>query len=140
MSRSPRVVPKILLDEGFARSASTVLRDEFGIRAKHLGELDMIGASDVAVIQAAIRQHMVLATLDSDFHRMIALTGMRRPSVIRFRFDAPKASEQASLVASALRRIGLPLKVGVLATVQSVTAGDTLQIRWITLPVKRPSR
>ena len=71
---------KLLLDQGLPRSSASLLRSK-GIEAAHVGELGMHDASDETIIEYA-REHSfaVIATLDADFHALLAIGNASGPS------------------------------------------------------------
>jgi predicted nuclease of predicted toxin-antitoxin system len=69
---------KVVLDQGLPRSAVQHLAAA-GIPAVHVGELGMASATDEAILDETRRQQAVIVTLDADFHRLLAVTGGRRP-------------------------------------------------------------
>ena len=64
---------KLLLDQGLPLfSAAALLRDA-GIDTVHVGEIRMSEAEDAEIIQRAREEERVVATLDADFHTLLAL-------------------------------------------------------------------
>lgn len=62
---------KLLLDQGLPRSTVEFLADQ-GIVAEHVGDLGMGSAPDAMILDFARQRQMVVATLDADFHRLLA--------------------------------------------------------------------
>ena len=60
---------------------------------------------------------MVVATLDADFHALLALSGETRPSVIRVRVEGLRAEAFVTLLLPVIRRCQSDLEKGVLVTV-----------------------
>jgi predicted nuclease of predicted toxin-antitoxin system len=75
---------KLLLDQGLPLSAAALLRDA-GIDTIHVGEVGMSAAEDADIIQRAKEETRIIATLDADFHTLLALNIAIAPSVIRIR-------------------------------------------------------
>jgi predicted nuclease of predicted toxin-antitoxin system len=109
---------KLLLDEGMPLRAAALLRNA-GIKADHVLELNMGGASDEAILVRARSDNVVVATLDADFHQILAATGEIGPSVIRVRIERLAAEQMMVLLLSVLSRIGDELSTGVAVSVMS---------------------
>lgn len=77
---------KLLLDQGLPLSAAALLRDT-GVDTLHVGEIEMSEAEDVEIIQRARDEGRAVATLDADFHTLLALDEATSPSVIRIRIE-----------------------------------------------------
>ena len=58
---------------------------EAGFEALHVGDVDLLTASDAAIIEYARSHDLVLVTVDSDFAAMLAITGTEQPSVVQLR-------------------------------------------------------
>lgn len=56
-----------------------------GFEALHVGDVDLLTASDAAIIEYARAHNLVLVTVDSDFAAMLAITGTAQPSVVHLR-------------------------------------------------------
>jgi predicted nuclease of predicted toxin-antitoxin system len=63
---------KLLLDQGLPLSAASLLR-EAGINTVPVGEIGMSEAEDAEIIQRARDEARIVATLDADFHTLLAL-------------------------------------------------------------------
>ncbi|WP_375505832.1 DUF5615 family PIN-like protein [uncultured Nostoc sp.] len=85
---------KLLLDQGLPFSAAALLRDS-GIDTIHVGEIEMSEAEDGEIIQRAREERRVVATLDADFHTLLALDEATTPSVIRIRIERLRAQALA---------------------------------------------
>jgi predicted nuclease of predicted toxin-antitoxin system len=118
---------KLLLDQGTPRSAAALLR-QAGLDAVHTGECGLAGASDLQIIQRAADEERVVVTLDADFHAHLALTGARKPSVVRLRIEGLRAEEFCRLLQRVLRHCAGDLADGALVSVTE------LQIRIRRLP------
>jgi len=88
---------KLLLDQGLPLSAAALLRDE-GIDTIHVGEIGMSEAEDAEIIQRARNEGRVVATLDADFHTLLALDEAVSPSVIRIRIERLRAQALTDLL------------------------------------------
>jgi predicted nuclease of predicted toxin-antitoxin system len=73
---------KLLLDQGLPLSTAQLLRDT-GIDTIHVAEIGLSTAEDTEIVQKAVEEDRVVATLDADFHTILALNEAIVPSVIR---------------------------------------------------------
>ena len=88
---------KLLLDQGLPLSAAALLRDE-GVDTIHVGEISMSEAEDEDIIQRARDESRVVATLDADFHTLLAMHTAVMPSVIRIRIERLRAQALTDLL------------------------------------------
>ncbi len=109
---------KLLLDQGLPLSAATLLRDN-GIDTLHVGEIEMSEAEDAAIIQAAREQGRIVATLDADFHTLLALSEAASPSVIRIRIERLRAQALTQLLLTVLAECEEDLEQGAAITVEA---------------------
>jgi predicted nuclease of predicted toxin-antitoxin system len=109
---------KLILDEGLPFRAASILR-EAGIEAQHVLELRMGGASDEAILAKARLEGAAVATLDADFHQILAVTGADRPSVIRVRIEGLAAAPLAALLSDVVSRTRDELMTGAAISVSS---------------------
>jgi predicted nuclease of predicted toxin-antitoxin system len=121
---------KFLLDQGLPRSAVKRLAD-LGIAAEQVGDLGMAAATDAAILEAAKNRGSVVATLDADFHALLAASGATTHSVVRIRIEGLKGDRLAKILASVVARAGSELTAG---AVVSVTKS---RIRVRLLPITR---
>ena len=70
---------KLLLDQGLPRLAASLLR-EAGIDAVHTGEIGYATAEDSDILIYARQEMRVIATLDSDFHALLARSNASSPT------------------------------------------------------------
>ena len=122
---------KLLLDQGLPRSSASLLRSK-GIEASHVGELGMADASDEAIIDYARKHSFAVATLDSDFHALLAIANASGPSVIRLRIQPLRAPEATAVPSRVLEQLGHEIIRGSFITVTPTN------IRVRRLPI-RPS-
>ena len=120
---------RLPLDQGLPRSTVDRLRS-LGIESVHVGEVNLGRARDDEIIEHAREHGLVVATLDADFHAILALSGAKGPSVIRVRIEGLKAEPLAALLATVVLNCREELDRGALV---SVTPGR-LGIR--TLPLE----
>lgn len=109
--------------------AAVLLRDR-GIEAWHVFDLDMMSQPDDSILEEALRRGAVVTCYDSDFHKLLALTGACKPSVIRVRIDKLKGPELADLLAEIIGLTEQALRSGVVLTVK----GNSIRGR--PLPLK----
>ncbi len=96
------MIAKMLLDQGLPRSAAELLRND-GIDAMHTGEVGLATADDSLILSRADAEDRIVVTLDADFHKLIALTGATRPSVIRVRIKGLRGDALARLILAVLQ-------------------------------------
>lgn len=92
---------KLLLDQGLPRSTVSQL-NKTGIEAVHVGEIGMAAAEDAEILAFAEQHSRVVATLDADFHTLLARSGAAGPSVIRVRIEGLRAAGIADLLEDVL--------------------------------------
>jgi predicted nuclease of predicted toxin-antitoxin system len=108
---------KLLLDQGLPLSAATLLRDA-GIDTIHVGEIGMSEAEDSDIIQRARDERRVVATLDADFHTLLALDVATTPSVIRIRIERLRAQALTNLLLTVIAECEEDLEQGSATTVE----------------------
>jgi len=96
---------KLLLDQGLPRSAAALLSNK-GIDTLHVGEIGMAEAEDAEIIQTAKEQGRAVATLDADFHTLLALSSATSPSVIRIRIERLRAQALTDLLLMVIAECG----------------------------------
>lgn len=87
---------RLLLDANLSPSLVAGL-GAAGFDAVHVGDVDLLTATDAAILDFAQEQRLVVVTADSDFSAMLALGGASGPSVIHLRSVAelsPDAHQQ----------------------------------------------
>jgi predicted nuclease of predicted toxin-antitoxin system len=96
--------PRIGLDQGCPRSSATALQ-RYDWDVVHVGDIGMSRATDAEIIQWATQEGRIVVTLDSDFHALLALGGLSRPSVIRVRQERLRGEMLATLLLSVWPRV-----------------------------------
>ncbi len=108
---------KLLLDQGLPLSAAALLRDA-GIDTIHVGEIGMSEAEDAEIIRRARSEGRIVATLDADFHTLLALGEATSPSVIRIRIERLRAQALADLLLMVIAKCQEELEQGSAITVE----------------------
>jgi predicted nuclease of predicted toxin-antitoxin system len=108
---------KLLLDQGLPLSAAALLRDA-DIDAIHVGEIEMSEAEDADIIQRARDEGRTVATLDADFHTLLALDVANTPSVIRIRIERLRAQALTDLLLKVIAECAEDLQQGSAITVE----------------------
>jgi predicted nuclease of predicted toxin-antitoxin system len=108
---------KLLLDQGLPVSAAALLRDA-GIDTIHVGEIGMSEAEDAEIIQRANDEGRVVATLDADFHTLLALSEATSPSIIRIRIERLRAQALTDLLLMIIAECQEELEQGSAITVE----------------------
>lgn len=75
---------RALVDQCLPYLAAVMLRGA-GIDAVHTQEVGLAQASDADILKYAVTAGRFIATLDADFHEILALTRATVPSVLRIR-------------------------------------------------------
>jgi predicted nuclease of predicted toxin-antitoxin system len=108
---------KLLLDQGLPLSAAALLRDA-GIDAIHVSEIGMSETEDAGIIQRARDEGRIVATLDADFHTLLALNVAIAPSVIRIRIERLRAQALTDLLLTVIAKCAEDLEQGSAVTVE----------------------
>lgn len=115
---------KLLLDQGLPRSTPILLAD-VGIDAVHVSELGLSEAEDEVILARAREESLIVVTLDSDFHALLALSESSSPSVIRIRIEGLRALAMSQLLQTVIQQCEEALSQGVMITVQK----DRIRLR-----------
>lgn len=75
---------RLLLDANLSPSLIVGLSDA-GFAALHVGDVDLLTASDAGIVDYARANDLVVVTVDSDFAAMLAIAGAAQPSVVQLR-------------------------------------------------------
>jgi predicted nuclease of predicted toxin-antitoxin system len=108
---------RLLLDQGLPLSAARLLCNA-GIDTIHVGEIGMSEAEDAEIIQRAREQERVVATLDADFHTLLALDEASSPSVIRIRIERLRVQALTDLLLTVIAECEEELIQGAAITVE----------------------
>ncbi|MHB9109289.1 MAG: DUF5615 family PIN-like protein [Armatimonadota bacterium] len=123
---------KLLLDQGLARSAVMLLRED-GIDAVHVGDIGASTATDSEILQISRDQQRIAITLDADFHALLALSGSSSPSVIRVRIEGLRSDALVEVIRRTIERCHIDLIEGAMVMVTET------KIRVRKLPLIRES-
>ncbi len=83
----------------------------------HVSEIGMSRADDVDILERARAEARICVTLDADFHSLLAIGGVRGPSVIRIRKQGLDATALAALLQGIWAGIEDALLGGAMVTV-----------------------
>lgn len=108
---------KLLLDQGLPRSTAPLLC-QAGIDTFHVGDIGHSTSDDAVILQFALDSQRIVATLDADFHTLLALSGAANPSVIRIRVEGLRGDAMAALLQTVLSQCAEDLAQGAAVTVQ----------------------
>lgn len=92
---------KLLLDQGLPRSTVLELH-KLNIDSIHVGEIGMATSTDSDIIKKALDDGLIVVTLDSDFHTILAANGSIKPSVIRIRIEGLKSKDLSKIIQNIL--------------------------------------
>lgn len=107
---------RLLLDQGIPADAAQLFR-QLGYQCRHVSEMGMHKAEDEDILAAAGHSNAVVITLDSDFHALVAVRGLRGPSVVRLRREGCRAEMVITLLHPVLERYCAELERGALISV-----------------------
>ena len=68
-----------------------------------VGDIGLADASDTTILDYSRKESYVAATLDADFHTLLAISGAAFPSVIRLRIEGLRGEALANLLADTTR-------------------------------------
>jgi len=107
----------LLLDQGMPADAARLFR-QLGYQCWHASELGMQRASDEEILAFAANRGCVMITLDADFHTLVAVRGLRAPSVIRLRREGCRAETAVAILGPVLEHYSQDLQSGALISVK----------------------
>lgn len=106
---------RILIDQNLPYRTAEVLRAK-GWDVVHISDIDP-RLSDGAILEIAAREGRICITRDSDFHAILSLSNLGKPSVVRLRIEDLNFSETADLLQRVCRMLAEPLRTGAMVTV-----------------------
>ena len=108
---------RLLLDQGLPRSA-TILLQQRGIDAIHVGDIGMSAASDMEILDKARCDNRIVVTLDADFHSLLAVNALSSPSVLRIRIEGLNGDGLCTLLCRVFELCGDDLAIGAVVSAQ----------------------
>ncbi|NCJ05122.1 hypothetical protein GS597_01030 [Synechococcales cyanobacterium C] len=108
---------KLLLDQGLPVSAANLLSDA-GVDTIHVSEIGMSKTEDANILQRGRDERRIVATLDADFHSLLALEAAITPSVIRIRIERLRAQALTDLLLAVIAECKEDLEKGSAITVE----------------------
>lgn len=114
---------RLLLDQRLPVSAASALRPD-GWSIEHVAEIGLDRATDCEIVaHAGAAGDVVIVTLDSDCHALLAVRNAAAPSVIRIRQDGLRGPAAAELVAWVVAQARDALTAGAVVTVDAERVG-----------------
>lgn len=90
---------KFLVDECLTRDVAERL-SAAGHDAVHVGELELLGVTDLEVMASAVESGRVVISADTDFGELLAKGGRTLPSVILLRRHHDSSGQAVGILAS----------------------------------------
>ncbi len=119
---------KVLVDESLSARVARLLAVA-GHDALHVGDIDLLGALDEAVMEAAHAEDRVLVAADTDFGELLAIGAYSKPSVVLVRRSPHAVEDQVELILRCLDAVGEELATGAII----VLTPNRLRVR--SLPI-----
>jgi predicted nuclease of predicted toxin-antitoxin system len=109
---------RFLVDANLSPRVAVLLSGE-GFESIHVGDVDLLTATDQAILAYAAANELVIISADSDFGELLAVSrGAVRPSVVLLRSaDRLTPDQQAAILAVNLATVADELKTGALASI-----------------------
>ena len=120
---------KLLLDQGLPRSTVLELH-KLNIDSIHVGDIGMATSTDADILRKALGDGLIVVTLDSDFHTILAANESMEPSVIRIRIEGLKSQNLSKIIQNILLSASEEIKDGAAISV------NNREIRIHQLPLK----
>lgn len=77
----------------------------------------MATAEDDEILRRAAAEDRIVFTHDADFHALLALSGIDRPSAVRLRIQGLRAEDLSEIIQHLLRMHGEELRTGAVISV-----------------------
>jgi predicted nuclease of predicted toxin-antitoxin system len=90
---------KFLVDECLTHDVAERLTAA-GHDAVHVGDLDLLGSTDLKVMASAVESGRVVISADTDFGELLAKSGRALPSIILLRRHHDPAGQASAILAS----------------------------------------
>ena len=109
---------RFLVDANLSPRVATLLSGE-GFESIHVGDVDLLTATDQAILDYAAANGLVIISADSDFGELLAVSrGAVRPSVVLLRSaDRLTPDQQAAVLVANLAAVADELKTGALVSI-----------------------
>jgi predicted nuclease of predicted toxin-antitoxin system len=109
---------RFLVDANLSPRVAVLLSGE-GFDSVHVGDVELLTATDQAILAYAAANDLVIISADSDFGELLAVSrGAVRPSVVLLRSaDRLTPDQQAGVLAANLAMVADELKTGALASI-----------------------
>ena len=111
----PRI--KLILDQGLPADSAEMFR-ELGYECWHASDIGYQRAEDEEILLLAIERNAIIVTLDADFHALVAVRRLRRPSVVRLRREGCRAATVVEIVSGVLHSFRSQLEAGSLISIR----------------------
>jgi predicted nuclease of predicted toxin-antitoxin system len=121
---------KFLIDNALSEIVAQALR-EAGYDATHVREHGRHAAADEDIFDWAAEEDRVIVSADTDFGTLLALRNEPKPSVILFRRNWHRPSDQVCVLLANLAQLTEPLED------ESIIIFDRERIRVRTLPMNQ---
>lgn len=122
---------KLLVDANLSPRLVSLLT-QAGHDVTHVFDLGMGEADDEAILARALAEERAVATADTDFVTMLALTGAELPSVVLVRRDTGRrVAALASLLVANVAPLDAEIRKGCIVVVEA----DRVRVR--SLPIER---
>jgi predicted nuclease of predicted toxin-antitoxin system len=105
----------ILIDQNLPIRTAQLLRAH-GWDAVHVDEVDS-RLTDRAILDWAAREGRICVTRDSDFHAILSVSKLKKPSVIRLRMETLSFADAAEIIERVCSLLAEPLDTGAMVTV-----------------------
>ena len=123
---------KVLLNMNLPRRLRTQLV-EAGHECRHVGDIGMASATDLAIIAEARLSHEVILTHDLDYGHLLAFSGGTAPSVVIFRMRHAHPERLFQRFASVLAQVEGPLKEGAVVVLED----SAFRVRQLPIAARR---
>ncbi len=111
---------RFLADMGISPSMVNELRAH-GHDAVHLRELGMQRASDKRVLAKALSEERIVLTSDLDFGYLMAISGLKLPSIVIFRLSDMRPDNVAAHLHRVIDRLSVELAAGCVVAVSDTS-------------------
>ena len=108
---------KFLLNMNIPRQLGQRLK-EAGHPCRHVGDIGLAEASDLAIVEEARRQQEVILTHDLDYGPLIAFSGRSEPSVVIFRLRNVHPDRLFTRLMSSWQDVEQPLHDGAIVVIE----------------------